>query len=736
MFLGTTTAPGANGAAGDPDRRNGAVEFPASAGAPLVRRLFALVAAVALPLLALLAWAVATSQHGIRVQAEQALLARLRTITLGIEREFDRAEALLSALSASAALTRADLSEFEEEMRAVSTAHGGAPVTLVGSDGTILISTLWPVGERRPGLQAPEEAQRIAAEGHARVTNLFQAPLTGVLSVAVGVPLNAAERRDGPRPAALGLSFPRQRIASALRSATAFPLGAGATGWTASVLDRDGVPVAATLFEDDGPGRPAPPEVLAQLARADEGILHDLTAPGGVPVVTAFLRGPVSGYAFVLTVPLAEFTAPLQSALVRTLGVGGLVLAFGLGLAAWLARRTVGAFEEVGRASARTGPPAPTGLREADELGRALAAAGAERIRAEAALRASEERLRLALDAAALGAWEVDLRKGVVRRSPRTLEIFGFEGEPEEGPYPSWRGRIHAEDRPRVLEPIEAALAGQIESYRVEFRFLRPDRRWIWVESRGRVVERDPVSGAALRIAGTSQDVTERRAAQERQALLMRELDHRAKNALAVVQAAVRLTPKEDAVAYARAVEGRIQALARAHSLLAEGRWVGADLQRLAQGELAPFLVAQGAGPCGQAAAPRVQLEGPPVRLGPATAQGISMVLHELATNATKHGALSAPGGEVGLSWSVEQEREFLLLKWQERGGPPVLAPPRRRGFGSRVIEITVRSQLGGRLEQRWEPTGLVVEIETPLARTGGEADLDPRGDAAMAPLG
>jgi two-component sensor histidine kinase len=244
----------------------------------------------------------------------------------------------------------------------------------------------------------------------------------------------------------------------------------------------------------------------------------------------------------------------------------------------------------------------------------------------------------------------------------------------------------------------------------------------------------------------TYSDMGERRAAEERQTLLMRELDHRAKNALAVVQAALRLTPKDDAEAYARAVGGRVNALARAHTLLAKGQWSGAELRDLAWGELAPFL--GGAPAADGQPQPRAALDGPEVMLTPGAAQALSMALHELATNATKHGALSAPEGRVSMFWEVDEGAGLLRVLWTEAGGPPVATPPSRRGFGSRVLEATLRDQLGGRLTREWRASGLVCAIELPLARalagqallrpirTGLEPDFVPSGAGRASPQG
>lgn len=219
-------------------------------------------------------------------------------------------------------------------------------------------------------------------------------------------------------------------------------------------------------------------------------------------------------------------------------------------------------------------------------------------------------------------------------------------------------------------------------------------------------------------------DISARKAAEARQDILVREVDHRAKNILAVVQSVLRLTPRDQPGAFA-AAEMRVSGLARVHSLLAEGGWSGADLHAVAERELAAYCTVGG----GAGGGPAVFFDGPPVALAPSAVQPVAMVLHELATNAAKHGALSAPGGRVEVRWRAgrrEGEDGLLRLHWVETGGPPVAGPPERRGFGTRVVEVTARGQLGGSVERRWEPGGLVVEVAVPLAQVlaGAEAAM------------
>ena len=249
----------------------------------------------------------------------------------------------------------------------------------------------------------------------------------------------------------------------------------------------------------------------------------------------------------------------------------------------------------------------------------------------------------------------------------------------------------------------------------------------------------ETLTGALIFVAGLLplgmvwRQTRARRDAEARQAFLAREVDHRAKNVLAVVRSVLKLTPKGDPEAYARAVEGRVAALARAHALLAEGAWAGTGLRVLAERELAPYTGDDLAYDGGAVAV----LEGPPVPLGAVAVQPLAIVLHELATNAAKYGALSSPGGRVRLSWWTVEDAGLLRMRWAESGGPLVAGPPNRRGFGSKAIDATVRAQLGGRAAFTWSPSGVRVDLDLPLARVLAPGGAAPPGapcqDAAPA---
>jgi PAS domain S-box-containing protein len=215
-----------------------------------------------------------------------------------------------------------------------------------------------------------------------------------------------------------------------------------------------------------------------------------------------------------------------------------------------------------------------------------------------------------------------------------------------------------------------------------------------------------PIRNASGQVIGASKiarDITEQKLASERIQLLAHEVDHRAKNLLALVQGTVHLSQAESAQALKNAIEGRLQAISCAHSLFALSRWQGADLRTLITQELAPY---------GPSRGKRAHYHGPEILLDPNAAQSIAIVFHELTTNAVKYGALSGDGGKLTVEWS--QSDEGVVIRWTETGGPPVAGPPRRRGFGTRVIEQLVELQIRGTVLLDWQPTGLVCHITLP----------------------
>jgi PAS domain S-box-containing protein len=325
----------------------------------------------------------------------------------------------------------------------------------------------------------------------------------------------------------------------------------------------------------------------------------------------------------------------------------------------------------------------------------------------------SEERLSFTLQAGRLGSWTFDTAERRLTASAICKESFGLLGT-DTFTYDDFRAALLPDDLPRWEQATDRSVADRSD-LDVEFRIRTRDGALRWIEVRGQ--PNYDADGRLSGMAGVSLDVTDRKRAEEHRALLVRELNHRVKNTLATVQSIVRqsLRSAPSVKEAAEAADSRVRALSMAHDVLTAENWSGALMEDLANQTLRPF-IDQTRG--------SIRIEGPPFRLKPKSALAMSLALHELATNAAKYGALSNDGGEVSLVWSIEDlsgERR-LHMEWRERGGPPV-ARPTRFGFGSRLIERALASEIGGVAAIDYRPEGVVFAVDAPLANIVGPVD-------------
>jgi PAS domain S-box-containing protein len=314
-------------------------------------------------------------------------------------------------------------------------------------------------------------------------------------------------------------------------------------------------------------------------------------------------------------------------------------------------------------------------------------------------LQESEDRCDLALAAGNMGSWDWNLVDGACVWDDRQKQIFGVDRAPFEVVLPNIRELVDRRDWKMLCQLLKRARQNG-GSDQVEFRVRRPDGGVRWCLGRASAVK--DANGRIARVRGVTMDITDRKEAEDRQSLLAREVDHRTKNALSVVHAIVSLTRAEDIKQFSAAVEGRIQALARAHSLLSDSRWRGAKIADLVRGELAPHRPPN---------LGRVRISGKSVALLPSAVQALALAVHELATNAVNYGALSGPSGTIDVTWEAHGGQ--LELKWIERGGPPSQLKV-QGGFGMRVIKASVEAQLSGTVEFDWQPEGLQCRIRVP----------------------
>ena len=329
--------------------------------------------------------------------------------------------------------------------------------------------------------------------------------------------------------------------------------------------------------------------------------------------------------------------------------------------------------------------------------------------RAENATREAEERYRLAARATNDAIWDWDLASDHILWNEAVQTLFGYAADAVGASGSWWKAQIHPEDRARVTAGIYAVIDDSIEHWSEEYRFRKADGDYAYVLDRGYVL-RD-AAGQAVRMIGAMLDITERKRAEEHQRLLTGELQHRVKNTLAMVQAIANQTFRNaaDMDAARDAFSARLILLGRAHDILTRASWTEAPIADVVDGALA---VHQGG------AGTRIRVSGPGVLLAAKPALALALALHELATNAAKYGALSTAEGGVDLRWHVVHEaaEPRFCLTWSETGGPPILAPPVRRGFGSRLIERSFSVEVGCEVRLTFAPTGLICRLEAPLA--------------------
>jgi two-component sensor histidine kinase len=310
----------------------------------------------------------------------------------------------------------------------------------------------------------------------------------------------------------------------------------------------------------------------------------------------------------------------------------------------------------------------------------------------------------LAMVASQMGTWRYTLADDICVYDENAQRLYGLTEARFLHDEAGVREKFHPDDMEemwaRVAQALDPAGDGR---YDVEYRVKQLDGGWRWlsawglVEFEGRGEARRPVA-----IAGASRDLSETKRAEELQRLLVNELNHRVKNTLATVQSitAQTLRGATDLPSARAALDDRLISLARAHDLLTDGSWSGADLREVVARAMHPFDAA------------RLDVAGPSLTIAPRQALTLSLALHELATNASKHGALSVPGGSVEVRWSSSDEA--LHLNWRESGGPAVV-PPERRGFGSRLLEEGIDRELGGHTQLDYASDGVRCDISAPL---------------------
>ncbi len=624
------------------------------------------------------------------------LMSRAGTLSANVDRQIIGEIERLQALAASPSLRQGDFAEFQRQAEASLALRRSGNIVLIDRNMQQLVNTFVPFGKPLPKAVVPKPIERTFATGRPQVTGLFMAPVVDQFMFGITVPVEIG----GESRYVLGRSQD-QHILARLVAANELP-----PGWLAVIADAAHHIIARSEQEDAFIGKELPP---AQWHRAGPGDVFEFTDSEGQPSLEAYARSELTSWETAVWAPKILLEAPVR-ALWWTIVLTALT-AFGLvvALASWLGRiiaRSVGHAARAAIALGEGGQVVLSGtpVAEVDTLMAELRRTAARRQAADDLLRESKDRLQLALNAAQLGWWQYDPRRRIISWDTRSRVILDIAED--ETALEEVMKLVHPDDAERVWTAFQTAHdPGDRKPYAIEFRVQSGDGEVRWVEAHwlayfeGAGPER-PGAG----IVGTVADITERKEREEQVHLLMREVNHRAKNMLSVVDAIAHQTATRNPEDFVERFSERIQALSANQDLLVRNEWNGVEIEDLVRAQLAHFADLIGS---------RIAMHGPKLRLSPASAQAIGLALHELATNAGKYGSLSTDTGRVDVSWGTDGDT--LTMSWTEREGPPVSAP-KRRGFGTIVMEAMAERSVDGKVDLDYAPSGLTWRLTCPAA--------------------
>jgi PAS domain S-box-containing protein len=618
------------------------------------------------------------------------LTIETRALSAAVDREIIGEIERLQALAASPSLRQGDFAEFQRQAEAALALRQSGNIMLIDRNMQQLVNTWVPFGTPLPKTAVPETVEKALATGKPQVTGLFTGVVIKQPIYGIVVPVQI----DGENRYALFRS-PDQRALERIVAANELP-----PGRQAAVSDAAHGIIVRSGEQNVVMGMKLPP---AQWRRAGFGGVFEFIDAEGQPSLQASEWSKLTNWETSIWAPKAVLDAPL-TALWRTLGgVTLLALALVVGLALWLGRLIAGSIGHAARTATKWGEGGPlsvngTPVAEVNTLMAELRETAAKR-------RAAEERLQLALNAAQLGWWQYDLPHRIVSGDTRFKQIFDVADH--ETTVDEIVKRVHPDDVDRVRAALEAALdPADPKPLALMYRIQRGDGALRWLETHG-LSDFDDVVGRerrAIRIVGTVADITERKENEEKADLLTREISHRAKNIFSVVEAIAHQVAARHPEDFRQRFSDRIQALAANQDLLIRNEWKGVDIKDLVHAQLAHFADLIGS---------RIAVEGPNLRLTGASAQAIGLALHELATNAGKYGALSTGTGRVDVYWGCDHD--VLTMSWTERDGPPV-SQPKRRGFGTIVIEAMAARSVGGDVDLDYAPSGVRWRLTCPMA--------------------
>jgi len=662
---------------------------------PAALHLVLFAAIIAVPLLALLGAMFYRSAIQEHRRLERLIGRELDGLTAAIDRDIERRTAVLKALATAPSLAVEDWAGFYHQAKA---SLGKNYLVLTDAAGRQLVNTFVPHGTAPAFTGNPAMIESMRRTMRPVVSDLFTSLVASRPVYNVSIPITG----DSGLRYVMSLGLLPEDLLGLLQDQHL------EEAWTAEIWDRKGVILALTRGQERWLGKAVPDRWRGQ---RHGQVVEDLSLDGE-RILAASGQPALAGWTVRVSFPVRLVDARARELLWLWGAAAELVILL-TAVAAYVFgasfTRPLGA---TARAAAAVGHGDPvevsdTRIAEVNAVNRALREAAEKLEKSRTALRYSEQLLGTAADVAQFGAHQYDAVNDRVYRSPQIRHILGA-GPGEDRDFDSALDFVHPDDRREVARRKRQVLASE-HKYQLTYRIRRPDGEVRWVMDRGQV-ERD-AAGKALRVVGVLVDITDIKAAEQRQRLLFDELNHRVKNTLAIVQSLAQHTQrsKPDPQEFSRAFGERIMSLSRAHDLLTQTAWQGAPLQNVVSAVLEPFTTQAG----------RIDVSGDAVELPASITITLALMLNELATNAAKFGALSTDAGRIGISWTVAPAEtqggaglsvDFI---WRERDGPPV-APPKHRGFGSRLLAASA-AQIRGELDAEFAPEGLCCRIRFPV---------------------
>jgi len=624
-----------------------------------------------------------------QVYRDQAV-ALARQAVLTVEGRLQDLSADLKRLGDHIGPGPADTASLAPEARRLI-AGTGRNVSLRALDGSLLFETRQQAAGVVPNPRSLTQAELATLRsGREVVSDVWVDPETQQALVDISVPVG-----DGAAGLVLTMTIPTLAVGDALRRNIP-------AGWIVGIADRHDVYVTRSERHEEVSGKPG----LRQYVESAVGPEGTFTSENqfGDTLLAGYVRSPESGWLYAANVDLTVVQAPLRRSLVGILGIASLALAASLLLAYFVGRSLTSETSRLVSGAIALGSreqvqPLNTGLTEFSLISDAL-------IKAERMLVERTGQLEAVLETAPVAVWfTYDPRGLQVIRNRFAAELMGLSSDDRSHfGVPDHVVETIAfkdgEEVSRENRPLTRAMRGE-ETINEEFTYVIPSglERSLLTSARSIVDNSGRIIGAVQ----ISLDITERKRAEEQRQLLAKELNHRVKNNLAIVQALAQQTLRHASGLdeAGKKLAAQLSALAQGHDILTANSWTAGRLHEVVTRSV-----------LSQTEGDRVCVEGEDLTVSSDVVMALTLTLHELTTNAIKYGALSMPSGSVSVAWNSSPARDRIRLSWSESGGPAV-SRPGTSGFGTRLIDRTIRS-LGGTIEISFDEAGLRVTIELP----------------------